>query len=614
MLSLRPILPALLLCLQALGGKAAEPSNGSPLWQPENLHAWCIVPFDAKQRGPAERATMTTGLDLHKIAYDWREKHVPEFEQEILAYQKQGIEFFAFWGAHDKAFALFEKYDLHPQIWIMAPNPNGTDEAAKIKAAAEQLLPLVEKTRALGCPLGLYNHGGWNGEPATMAAIAEYLRTHHKAAHVGIVYNFHHGHSHITAFADHWKIMQPYLLAVNLNGMVMDGDKTGRKIMTLGTGDKELGMMKIIQESGWTGPVGIIDHREETDSEETLRENLRGLDWLRKELAKPGSGGPQPKAQAHTSPAAPATARPVIVPGRFGKALDARAGGLVQPGDAAFQKFPLTISCWARLEKKDSFNILIVSEEKASPTHWELYSYAKTGHFHVYLPGQCGDFGSGIDICDNEWHHVAAVLEEKRIRLYVDGVLTKDAPLSAPAEIPAKGGLAFGRLVEGGIGCQGLVDEAHIQRGVFPPTELPREAPVKNEQTLGLWSFEEALVSVIPEVPAKPVGFIPKREPLEPGAHLLRDHPVNQHRLYDFYAKQALWWHEQSVKPLLISPFPGLDAGKFGHWGSQTEASWESDEWNHMDLGQRQSGVFRRDKLVVPTRGVCPTRQNGRLL
>lgn len=56
---------------------------------------------------------------------------------------------------------------------------------------------MVEQTRKIGSKLALYNHGGWNGEPENMAAIAECFRKHHDGGHVGIVYNFHHGHSHI---------------------------------------------------------------------------------------------------------------------------------------------------------------------------------------------------------------------------------------------------------------------------------------------------------------------------------------------------------------------------------------------------------------------------------
>ena len=55
--------------------------------------------------------------------------------------------------------------------------------------------------------------------------------------------------------------MQPHLLCVNLNGMIKDGDRGGHKILHLAEGDSELGLMKVIRDSGWFGPVGIIDHR-----------------------------------------------------------------------------------------------------------------------------------------------------------------------------------------------------------------------------------------------------------------------------------------------------------------------------------------------------------------
>lgn len=50
----------------------------------EKLVAWCIVPFHALNRTPRERAEMLVDLGLTRVAYDWREKHVTEFEEEIL--------------------------------------------------------------------------------------------------------------------------------------------------------------------------------------------------------------------------------------------------------------------------------------------------------------------------------------------------------------------------------------------------------------------------------------------------------------------------------------------------------------------------------------------------
>ncbi len=240
---------------------------------------------------------MVVKLGLKRVAYDWRENDVPHFEEEILEYKKRGIEFFAFWDAHESAFALFEKYDLHPQIWVSAPSPNAATQEERVQQAAQQLRPIVERTRKLGCKLGLYNHGGWGGEPENLVAVAEALRKQGDAAHVGIIYNFHHGHGHIADFSASWKMMQPLALAVNLNGMEIGGDAKGRKILHLGEGDQEIEMMRIVEASGWRGPVGIIDHRPETDSEETLGNNLRGLEWLKRELAEPGSGGARPFAK-----------------------------------------------------------------------------------------------------------------------------------------------------------------------------------------------------------------------------------------------------------------------------------------------------------------------------
>jgi hypothetical protein len=240
----------------------------------DKLVAWCIVPFDAKKRGPEERAKMVRGLGMTRVAYDWRDEHVPTFEEEILQYKKHGIEFFAFWSWHDAFEPLIAKHSIRPQIWFMFGAPAEGSQEDKVKAAAEGLLPMVEKTRKHGLKLGLYNHGGWSGEPANMVAVCEYLRKNHKADHVGIVYNLHHGHEHIVDFADQLKLLMPYLLCLNLNGM---NDNAQPKILPVGQGKHDESLLKIIRTSGYAGPIGIIDHREELDSELSLKQNLTGL-------------------------------------------------------------------------------------------------------------------------------------------------------------------------------------------------------------------------------------------------------------------------------------------------------------------------------------------------
>lgn len=138
----------------------------------DNLVARCIAPFDANKRGPAERVAMLKELGICRCAYDCRKEHVPTFEQEILEYKKYGIEFFAFWSVHDDAFNLFKKHDLHPQIWHVIQNmaveskdattnaANAFSEteiqatkidSAKVEAAEQNTLSLVERTKGLGC-------------------------------------------------------------------------------------------------------------------------------------------------------------------------------------------------------------------------------------------------------------------------------------------------------------------------------------------------------------------------------------------------------------------------------------------------------------------------------
>ena len=267
------------VCLTAWADEpAATPDN----FNRDRLVAWCIVPFDAKQRGPEARAIMVQGLGMTRVAYDWREVNVPTFEEEIVQYNKHNIEFFAFWGWHDDFEPLIEKHGIHPQIWIMFGAPSEGTHEEKIKAAAEGLLPLVEKTRKYNLKLALYNHGGWSGEPQNMVAVCEYLRDHHQADHVGIVYNLHHGHDHIADFAEQLTLLQPHLLCLNLNGM---NDNANPKILPIGDGQHDEQLISVIRRSGYKGPIGIIDHREQLDAQESLMQNLTGL---RKVLEKLG--------------------------------------------------------------------------------------------------------------------------------------------------------------------------------------------------------------------------------------------------------------------------------------------------------------------------------------
>ena len=457
-------------CPQSRAGDETRKKSNLEIFERQNLIAWCIVPFDGKKRGPSERAEMVQKLGLRHVAYDWRQNHVPTFEEEILQYKKHGIEFFAFWGTHETAFQLFEKHGIKPQIWQTLSSPPGETDQIRIKAAATAVLPLVERTRKLGSKLGLYNHGGWGGEPKNMVAVCKYLQTHHQAEHVGIVYNLHHGHGHIDDFAESLKLMEPYLLCLNLNGMTRDGDQIGRKILPLGEGEHDVKLLKIIRDSDYTGPIGIIGHTQD-DVEERLKDNLAGLDWILPQLqGKPA--GPKPKLLTWTTE----EKKPPRKPAGTGTLLE---------GSAQYRTPPITVECRATLHQKQNYNILVANDTKASSRHWELFSMARSGVFTAYLPGLKPDHvRSEAIICDGRPHTVSMIYEPERVRLFVDGKQVADQLVEVIADHPVDGPLGIGQLAEGGLGCNGEIDWVRITSGVRTPPDQPLLTAKKDEKTL----------------------------------------------------------------------------------------------------------------------------------
>lgn len=283
--------------LSALGGTAeppVQPANAK-LYDRDNLVAWCIVPFDAKKRTPAERVEMLKKLGFTHYAYDWRAEHLPTFDEEVRLLKNADIELTAVWfpAALDAdartLLEVIKKHGIKTQLWITMGEPAGKDQKEKVEAAAKIIRPIAAEADKLGCSVALYNHGGWFGDPENQIAIVESL----KLKNVGIVYNLHHGHDHLDRFPRLLKKMLPHLLALNLNGTMKDGEKLGKKILPLGAGELDLKLLKTIAESGYTGRIGILGHTQD-DAEERLRDNLDGLDWLLPQL-EGKKAAPKPK-------------------------------------------------------------------------------------------------------------------------------------------------------------------------------------------------------------------------------------------------------------------------------------------------------------------------------
>ena len=430
----RCLLFVLSLCLAFGSGLfAALSPQTTALFEKDNLAAWCIVPFDAKKRGPEERAAMLEKLGFKQFVYDYRAEHIPTFDAEAEALQRHHIELIGWWfptTLNDEGRLILDVIRRHGlkrcDLWVMGggePTKTPEEQAARVASEAARIRPIAEEAAKLGVRVSLYNHGGWFGEPENQLAIIAQLEGE-GIKNVGIVYNLHHAHHQMARLPEILQKIKPHLHAVNLNGMVENGDKNGQMVLPIGAGTDDLAWLRQIRDSGWTGPVGILNHTNE-DTEARLQDNLDGLAWLARQLDGK-EAGPKP--------------------------------------------------AW------------------------------------------------------RSWKPVAA----------------------APPKPPV----------------------------------LP--APV---------------VSTALTAP-KAVGFPLDAKPLHPEDWPNSGQRVNQRRLYDFYAKQALHFKGQKPVPPLLAEFPGLDGGIKGHWGDQNDSLWRDDRWQKSDPGNLMCGVLRGGGLTVP-KAVC---------
>jgi hypothetical protein len=266
----------LMVVVAAMVAAAPAPA-GRSVFSRDNLVAWCIVPFDAKQRGPKERAEMLSRLGIQRVAYDWRDHHVAEWDEELKQYRAHGVELVAFWAPsrHKEILELFKRHGVRAQLWVMGQDPKADSQAQRVEQAAAAVAPVAKLAKEYGCTVGLYNHGGWFGEPENQVAIIERLRRD-GIDNVGIVYNLHHGHEHVAKFPELMRLMKPHLYCLTINGM----RKGGPKILPVGQGDNDAALLGAIRQSGYGGPIAILNHREEVDAEVGLRENIEGLKKL----------------------------------------------------------------------------------------------------------------------------------------------------------------------------------------------------------------------------------------------------------------------------------------------------------------------------------------------
>ncbi len=586
---------------------AEGPESGSTeLYGKKNLVAWCIVPFDGKKRGPQERAEMLAKLGIHKLAYDYRAEHIPTFDEEVRALKQHGIELTAWWfpsTLNDEARQILDvlkRQHVQTQLWVTGGGQPATlqDTPQWIAAEVARLRPIAAAAAEIGCSVGLYNHGGWFGEPENQIEIIKALQL----PNVGIVYNLHHGHAHLDRFAVLMKKMLPHLMAVNLNGMTAAGDQHGDKILPIGAGDLDLSLLRTIRDSGYTGPIGILNHTNH-DAEARLQDNLDGLSWLVSRLNGDSSGDKptyrtwkrKPAADELDEPDAAtldsgsnasATAPPYSVKLVTDTAAAAHRQGIAERGVAVFAtaKFAC-LSCHKVGRHGGSVGPDLTTLGKQKSIEQIIES--------VYWPKRevKPEYDSrSIVTSDGNLHRGYQVSSNEQNLVLLDPTTGATKTI---AHDDIEEAVSGGTLMPDGLAMamspQQQVDLISFLGGLG------------REESLSLGVVEAVLAHAYSHAPAE---FPYDRAPLHPEQWPNWQHTVNRDRLYDYYSKQAEYFLGQEPAPMLLPEFPGLDGGKLGHWGNQNEDTWADDRWNQTQLGSVQCGIFRGAGVTVP-RGVC---------
>jgi sugar phosphate isomerase/epimerase len=330
--------------------------NLVPLWVPINLRPE-EQSRTSRQRaqqlarlGIRRLAYIWPGSD--PFSFFWTDAPIPSLDDELAALAEHDIELLACWFTFEPedpaAAELLEtlaRHGLRPQLWTMQLGPHDPrtlaewegvfaaaralvpagasteggpafqmaveeaisrrvyeptfahtpqEQQAELERESERIAGLARLAAPYGCTVNLYNHHGWFGLMENQLAIVERLAAR-GIDDVGLVYTFSHArdafHDDATAFPQLWETIRPHVVAVNIGGTRVEG------VLTYPSqDDRELAMMRTIQDSGWRGPVVMKTmHAEDTgDSTIALENLLRGVDWCAAELARPESGGPRP--------------------------------------------------------------------------------------------------------------------------------------------------------------------------------------------------------------------------------------------------------------------------------------------------------------------------------
>lgn len=254
----------------------------------DEVSPWCILGFDSLDRTPQQRIAMLKEMGFTKYGFNRGKVNLDEMEKEFKLARENDIEITSIFlwlnakrdsigklsPSNQELLGNLKKVAQKPTIWLSFSNNffEELNQEESIAFSVEMIKFIKMKADEVGCKLALYNHHGWFGNPYNQIKILEEL----KEDSLTMVYNFHHAQEYVDEFPEIVKKMKPYLSYVNLNGV----KKEGPQILTIGEGEYEYKMIKLLKEEGFNGPWGILGHIKTEDVQKVLKRNIDGLKLL----------------------------------------------------------------------------------------------------------------------------------------------------------------------------------------------------------------------------------------------------------------------------------------------------------------------------------------------
>lgn len=260
----------------------------------DEVSPWCIIGFDSLDRTPEQRIGLLKEMGFSKYGFNKGKGDLSKMNEEFRLAKENNIEITSIFlwlnakrdsigklsPSNQELLSRLKEVDQKPTIWLSFSSNFFKDlnQEKSINLSIDMIKFIKSEADKLGCELALYNHHGWFGNPHNQVKILEELRQDS----ITMVYNFHHVHEYIDEFPAIVKKITPYLSYVNLNGV----KKEGPQILTIGEGEHEYEMIKLLKTAGFNGPWGILGHIKTEDVQEVLKRNINGLKLLNSKYEK----------------------------------------------------------------------------------------------------------------------------------------------------------------------------------------------------------------------------------------------------------------------------------------------------------------------------------------